>query len=435
MLFIYFVIQFVLFIRQCECTVPCPDLCSCSNVKTSCISRSLTSIPNGIYEQTEQLDLKENDIEIIRNDTFSDLGNLTHLSLASNRIAELPGKAFGSLTKLTLLSLESNRITELPAKAFQSLTNLTYLHLAGNFIKAINEDVFFGLHNLNYLNLKENDIETIRNDTFSDLGNLTHLSLASNRIAELPAKAFGSLTKLTLLKLSRNNINLVEKGVFRGLYELEELLMAFNSLSDISGLFEDLKKLKQLDLSDNQLICNCALISLKDLYIVLDHGDGIICPNTTGVDLKTIPDYDLCTNKGDFCRHEHVTIIDGYSIDTVYGISVIRCAFMCDVNQECNAFQHDNDLHLVCNLWNIRHKSSWLTNVTRYVDLYDRSSRHIGIPTLRQFGIPTLRQFGIPTLRQFGIPTLRQFGIPTLRQFGIPTLRQFGIPTLRQFDY
>ncbi|VDI07207.1 netrin-G1 ligand [Mytilus galloprovincialis] len=396
MLFIYFVIQFVLFIRQCECTVPCPDLCSCSNVKTSCISRSLTSIPNGIYEQTEQLDLKENDIEIIRNDTFSDLGNLTHLSLASNRIAELPGKAFGSLTKLTLLSLESNRITELPTKAFQSLTNLTYLHLAGNIIKAINEDVFFGLHNLNYLNLNENDIETIRNETFSDLGNLTHLSVASNRIAELPAKAFGSLTKLTflylgdndiesihneslrglhnlhVLRLQKNLIHILRNGTFEGMLHLQFILMAFNSLSDVSGLFEDLKKLKQLDLSDNQLICNCALISLKDLYIVMDHGDGIICPDTTGVDLQTIPDYDLCTNKGDFCRHKNVTIIDGHSIDTVYGISVIRCAFMCDVNQECNAFQHDNDLHQVCNLWNIRHKSSWLTNVTRYVDLYDR---------------------------------------------------------------
>ncbi|XP_063408435.1 uncharacterized protein LOC134692022 [Mytilus trossulus] len=137
-------------------------------------------------------------------------------------------------------------------------------------------------------------------------------------------------------------------------------------------MFKGLTNLKILDLSDNQLICNCALVSLKDLYIVLDHGDGIICPDNPGVDLQTMPDYDLCTNKGDFCRHDNVTIIDGHSIDTAYGISIIRCAFMCDINQECNAFQHDKDLQLVCNLWNIRHKSAWLTNVTRYVDLYDR---------------------------------------------------------------
>ncbi|CAG2208671.1 unnamed protein product [Mytilus edulis] len=172
--------------------------------------------------------------------------------------------------------------------------------------------------------------------------------------------------------------------------------MGFNSLKDISGLFENLKELKHLDLrhnlvtsvdmemfkgltkleylnlSENQLICNCAIVSLKGLYFVINHGKGIMCPDMKGADLENVPDYELCTNKGDYCRQENVTIINGHSLATVYGISVIRCAFMCDVNQECNAFQHLDDMERICSLWNIRDKSSWLMNVTRYVDLYDR---------------------------------------------------------------
>ncbi|CAC5368918.1 unnamed protein product [Mytilus coruscus] len=333
---------------ECECEVSCPDLCSCSKQQTSCISRNLTSIPNGIFEKTERLILKSNNIKDIPPGVFSTLQILDHLILKENDIETIRNDTFSDLGKLTILSLESNKITELAAKAFRSLTNLTLLNLAENFIKAIKEEVFFGLHNLNELYLGDNDIESIHNETFRGLHNLQ------------------------VLHLSRNNIRLVEKGVFRGLYELEELLMAFNLLNDISGLFEDLKELKRLDLSENRLICNCALVSLKDLYIVLNHGDGIMCTETTGLDLGNVPDYDLCTNKGDYCRRENVTIINGHSIDSVYGVSVIRCAFMCDAKQECNAFQHLNGLQRVCNLWSIGDKTSWLTNVTRYVDIYER---------------------------------------------------------------
>ena len=63
---------------------------------------------------------------------FSDLTNLTTLTLSNNGLSSLPAVVFNELTKLTTLNLSNNSLSSLPVGVFDTLTGLTTLNLKGN---------------------------------------------------------------------------------------------------------------------------------------------------------------------------------------------------------------------------------------------------------------------------------------------------------------
>ena len=129
----------------------------CENLNLK--GNKLVEFPHPIkYVKTlNQLNLSENNISSLLDETFSELENLEELDLSFNNLTYLPS-SLGNLTKLKKLNLSGNKISSLP-KEFENLISLESLELEGNPIGRapleINSQGASGIINY-YLSLGEN---------------------------------------------------------------------------------------------------------------------------------------------------------------------------------------------------------------------------------------------------------------------------------------
>ena len=92
---------------------------------------------------------------------FSQVTNLTSLSLNRNSIRSIPGNAFAGLTALTELYLEANYLSSIYEDAFDDLTALEHLQLRGNTLTTLDADIFDGLTALDFLDIDSNSLTTL----------------------------------------------------------------------------------------------------------------------------------------------------------------------------------------------------------------------------------------------------------------------------------
>ncbi|XP_035781991.1 relaxin receptor 2-like [Anopheles albimanus] len=78
----------------------------------------------------EHLYLSENQLTVIRNDTFGNLTNLVGLFLNSNKITHFELDAFGGINKLATLNLQGNKFIRIDRRVLDNLTNLHYIHFS-----------------------------------------------------------------------------------------------------------------------------------------------------------------------------------------------------------------------------------------------------------------------------------------------------------------
>ncbi|XP_048449853.1 toll-like receptor 3 [Rhincodon typus] len=180
----------------------------------------------------------------------------THLKIERSTFAEL------NKTNLTVLDLSNNRLTMLQNNSFQWLHSLEYLQLENNSIKHVIPKTFAGLENLRYLNLKKGltQAESVIDDySFQELGNLVELNLEYNNIARIKAHTFSglrSLKFLSLYKASVVDLNTITNETFMSLAEspLVSLNLTKTKISKLQpGAFSWLKKLKKLDIGLNSI--------------------------------------------------------------------------------------------------------------------------------------------------------------------------------------
>ncbi|XP_015767382.1 PREDICTED: peroxidasin homolog [Acropora digitifera] len=164
----------------------CPENCLCFSTRTGptvrCNHHSLSRIPT-VPSTTVALDLRFNNISIIRD------GDLAELH------------------QITTLFLSGNNIHTIDPEAFSGLKSLKYLYLFNNKLKRIHENVFSGLVNLEQLYLHLNEIEEIPAATFTDLYALDRLYLHHNRLRSVPKGLFKNLQSLRRLRLDSNPLH------------------------------------------------------------------------------------------------------------------------------------------------------------------------------------------------------------------------------------
>ncbi|CAF0841467.1 unnamed protein product [Brachionus calyciflorus] len=139
-------------------------------------------------------------------------------------------------SSLRLVDLSFNNLSRIE---FKNLKNLEKLCLNGNNLMELDKNSFQGLIRLEELDLKDNCINFIRENTFQDLKNLVKLNISRNGKIKIDAK-FDNMKKLKCLNLNNNQIDYLN---LKGLDNLEylELGKVFNVVfSDC----EDLKFLK-----------------------------------------------------------------------------------------------------------------------------------------------------------------------------------------------
>ncbi|XP_056383884.1 leucine-rich repeat-containing protein 4C [Hyla sarda] len=267
----------------------CPSVCSCSNQfsKVICTRRNLREVPDGISTNTRQLNLHENQIQIIKVDSFKHLRHLEVLQLSRNHIRTIEIGAFNGLANLNTLELFDNRLTTIPNGAFEYLSKLKELWLRNNPIESIpsyafnripslrrldlgemkrlsyiSEGAFEGLSNLKYLNLGMCNLREIPNLT--PLVKLDELDLSGNHLSVLRPGSFQGLTHLQKLWIMHSQIQIIERNAFDDLQSLVELNLAHNNLTLLPhDLFTPLHNLQRIQLHHNPWNCNCDILWLS----------------------------------------------------------------------------------------------------------------------------------------------------------------------------
>ncbi|VDN01738.1 unnamed protein product [Thelazia callipaeda] len=143
-----------------------------------------------------------------------------------------------------MLKLPKHNKANLVKKFFQ-------LDFGSNRIAEVEEESLLGLSNLTYLYLSNNSIYQVETNSFQYTRQLQQLNLARNLLVEVPLEV-GHLFKLRQLDLSYNQISKAYKFLFNKLPYLHSLNLHKNKLPSIElYIFSDIPRLIELNLSFN----------------------------------------------------------------------------------------------------------------------------------------------------------------------------------------
>ncbi|XP_053210634.1 leucine-rich repeat-containing protein 15-like [Panonychus citri] len=156
----------------------------------------------------EILWLNWNKIQKLTKQVFASCSGLQKLYLENNEISSIEVGTFESLSQLIYLNLENNNLNHLSEGVFRGVTSLAKLYLSGNHLMDIEPASFSSLSlSLRYLSMSNNQLYVIRNHFFTNLSNLDELYLSNVMVEEIDPLTFSYLTSLTILDLSDNNLS------------------------------------------------------------------------------------------------------------------------------------------------------------------------------------------------------------------------------------
>lgn len=277
----------------------------------------------------EEIIITLSSIDLIENDSFSNLINLTNLKIENSYVNLLKGNAFGGLNKLQHISLMKTQISSVEKYLIlNNLNSLCSINLNGtNIINRNRYNTFYrenifktflghktnNLKNLSisidqlYCNNLENNFDhfenlliyrnknktlTLANDSFTNFTNLKRLDVKLDSeltgiVSEITLDTFSgssnSLERLNELNLSENWIFTIQPKSFRSLCNLTCLKLSCNGLVSIEKYtFSGLMKLKYLYLKDNciktiekgsfdDFKSTLALLNLKNNSIIIKN--------------------------------------------------------------------------------------------------------------------------------------------------------------------
>ncbi|VDP44144.1 unnamed protein product, partial [Echinostoma caproni] len=182
--------------------------------KFQCSHMRLIEVPGNINRQTEELDLSNNLIEVLHEDSFHRLHSLRRLVLSHNKIYKITERAFLAVAHtLTYLDLRnnqimSNSITSFPVTALAPLIHLTHLDLSGNPMAVIPTGFlrYMGA-NLTQLDLSAIPMKVqIQPGAFRGLARLHRLNFAGNSFADFNEESFEGLRPAQFSQLSLHGV-------------------------------------------------------------------------------------------------------------------------------------------------------------------------------------------------------------------------------------
>ncbi|KAJ8686264.1 hypothetical protein QAD02_022058 [Eretmocerus hayati] len=147
--------------------VACPSQCDCRNIKAQkewlrvvCKAANLEDIKDIDFSEVSiemiHLDLSDNDLSMIKVDTFKNFSNLKRLNLSANKIRLLDEEVFEGLINLERLDLSNNLISTINSHVFRRVPNLKKLKLNGNRIRTLQDGTFHELTTLQQLDVSNN---------------------------------------------------------------------------------------------------------------------------------------------------------------------------------------------------------------------------------------------------------------------------------------
>ncbi|MED6254712.1 hypothetical protein ATANTOWER_032030 [Ataeniobius toweri] len=296
-------------------TVKCPLNCECDTEAhhATCESRGYNKVPRGFSPRTQLLDLRGNHFHFIPSSSFPGTGQVVSLHMEFCKIHEIEGGAFQGMRNLLYLYLSDNDLMSLDPKTFAGVPQLTYLHLEGNRLTQFPGAALSLVPNLFVLHLERNAISKLEpagllssaapklmelylsNNTISVIAKgalsfalIKTFHLDSNQLTEVPADALTDVPHLEELNLSQNSVRWVGARTFQDISQslqrlymdqmgiekmsteallglgpgLKVLTVRGNQLKELPDL-SALTGLEMIDMRDNPLLCDCALLPLR----------------------------------------------------------------------------------------------------------------------------------------------------------------------------
>uniref|UniRef100_A0A8B9GCZ7 Toll like receptor 3 n=1 Tax=Amazona collaria TaxID=241587 RepID=A0A8B9GCZ7_9PSIT len=210
---------------------------SLSSVKLSYVDKSTFQ---GLHRTNlTVLNLSQNSLSVIEDDSFQWFSSLQYLDLTHNNI-HVSSRLFYGLSSLKHLNLINSVNGKIEDFSFHWLHHLEYLIMDNNNFAGITPNMFTGLNNLKYLSLCNCNInlQRITNKTFSSLANssLQVLNLTKTRISTIESGAFSSLGHLKILDLGLNEISQELRGhEFKGLNNIQDIYLSYNKKLDLQS--------------------------------------------------------------------------------------------------------------------------------------------------------------------------------------------------------
>ncbi|XP_050445697.1 toll-like receptor Tollo [Cataglyphis hispanica] len=152
----------------------------------------------------QQLFLDSNRLRGLHRHVFANLTDLQDLSLSGNALAEVP-YAVRALRSLKTLDLGNNYISRIDNDSFAGLNELYGLRLVDNKLENVSREAFASLPALQVLNLANNIIRHVEQSAFSANTVLRAIRLDGNKLTEIRG-AFTSLSTLVWLNVSDNKL-------------------------------------------------------------------------------------------------------------------------------------------------------------------------------------------------------------------------------------
>ncbi|XP_019899679.1 malignant fibrous histiocytoma-amplified sequence 1 homolog isoform X2 [Esox lucius] len=176
--------------------------------------RKLKSLPPNFTEkavEARRLDLQKNKLRKLSE--ISSMVHLRELNLSRNELVDFPLE-IKSLRQLERLYLNQNNIKVIPEDVFCQLGNLQFLKLSTNRLAKLPADLS-QCHNLSYVNLSNNCLQDLQ--ALVGLPKLKELLVERNGLTELPAQLFQKGNSvLTLFKATGNPLRTPPEEVCDG---------------------------------------------------------------------------------------------------------------------------------------------------------------------------------------------------------------------------
>lgn len=253
----------------------------------------LDKIPSGLGDMPglRSLDLGENQIKTLDNDSFSELTNVYGLRLTENYIETIRCGVFDKMTALQILNLSRNKIRHIEIGAFDNNQNLQAIRLDGNQLKNISM-LFIKLPNLVWLNMSENQLDEfdyamipaqlqwldIHANRVKKLGNyfeiesqlaLTNFDASSNLLTEITGSAIPS--SMEIMYLNDNLISKVQSYSFFKKPNITRVDLFGNKITTLDpnalriSIVPQSRPLPEFYIGGNPYLCDCNLDWLQNV--------------------------------------------------------------------------------------------------------------------------------------------------------------------------
>ena len=202
----------------------------------------------GLYV-LHQLYVDHNRVQFVHPQAFENCSNMQDLSMAGNNLTDIP-QGLADLHFLKTLDLGENSISRVSNESFHGLDQLYGLRLIDNHIQVLPKDAFSMLPSLQILNVADNNIREVERGAFGTSPTLHAIRLDGNNLTDI-SEMFHDLPGLVWLNVSANQITWFDYALLPN--SLEWLDMHQNKIDRLKNYFEKDSELqiKMLDASFN----------------------------------------------------------------------------------------------------------------------------------------------------------------------------------------